>query len=102
LEIREKWIVQLFFIQSGVPFQLVCWCWCFAGVGEKQQQLTTANQQNPRKVPANHLFSIFFQKNIFKIFFFANFVLLSHLGTKANFYLKLILGLGGTKKCHFW
>ena len=62
-------------------------------------------QQQTSKIPAKYqqiIYFLFFSKKIFlKYFFFANFVLLSHLGTKANFYLKLILVLGGTKKMPF-
>jgi len=85
----------------GVPFLLVCWCWCFAVAGAKYQQLVTENQQKTSKIPANPVFSIFFRKNIFKILFFIKYLLLSHLGTKQNFYFDVLLVPVGTEKKPF-
>ena len=89
-------------LEPRVPFQLVCWCWCFAVAGAKYQQLVTENQQKTSKIPANPVFSIFFRKNIFKILFFIKYLLLSHLGTKQNFYFDVYLYQLGPKKSHFW
>lgn len=87
--------------RSGVPFLLVCWCWCFAVAGDKYQQLVLENQQKISKIPANPVFSIFFRKNIFKILFFIKYLLLSHLGTKQNFYFDVLLVPVGTEKKPF-
>ena len=86
---------------AGVPFLLVCWCWCFAVAGDKYQQLVLENQQKISKIPANPVFSIFFRKNIFKILFFIKYLLLSHLGTKQNFYFDVLLVPVGTEKKPF-
>jgi hypothetical protein len=83
-------------VPAGMLVLVFCCCWRqipAAGVGKPAK-----NQQNTSK---SCIFYFFFRKNIFKLLFFIKYLLLSHLGTKQNFYFDVLLVPVGTEKKPF-
>ena len=97
---KDGWISSLNSVQGSRS------CWdADAGILLGHLQNPSCWDVNPSRIPAKsqqtQYFRLFSEKFIFRKLFFTKFMLLSHFGTKSNFYFCFLFVLGRTKKMHF-